>query len=189
MFAECLTLDTLPASFGRSRIILLYRKGDRSQLANWRPISLMNTDEKILTKILTSRLQMHLPSIISPAQTGFVRNRSIFDNIWSLEHALEAGLLHNHTDFLAFLDQEKVYNRMDHEYLFEILTATGFHGPWLKWVKLFYSNLSAVVTVNGFLSCPFKLTQGLRQGDPLSPLLYNLAFEPLLLSRFNVGNT
>jgi hypothetical protein len=78
------------------------------------------------------------------------------------------------------LDQEKAYDRVDHAYLFSCLEKVGIRGTWLSWIRLIYSNLSAVVTVNGFNAAPVAVRQGLRQGDPLSPLLYNIVLEPLL---------
>src|SRR5690242_11711129 len=73
LFAECIEEQTLPRSFSVSRTILLFKRGDRSNLENWRPIPLMNIDEKILFAVLTTRIQKVLPSIISPMQTGFVK--------------------------------------------------------------------------------------------------------------------
>jgi Reverse transcriptase (RNA-dependent DNA polymerase)/zinc-binding in reverse transcriptase len=180
LFEECIADQILPASFGSSRVVLLFKKGDRTDLANWRPISLMNIDEKIISKILTDRLQECMPTIISPAQTGFIKGRSIFDNIWALEHALEAGHDRSLQGSLTFLDQEKAYDRVDHAYLFACLENAGIGGTWLSWIRLTYGRLSASITVNGFISDPLAVKQGLRQGDPLSPLLYNIVLEPLL---------
>ena len=81
---------------------------------------------------------------------------------------------------LLFLDQEKAYDRVDWSYLKRCLHRFGFGPKWLQAISTIYSNLSGSVLVNHFLSCPFQISQGLRQGDPLSPLLYNLVLEPLL---------
>jgi hypothetical protein len=180
MFRECEENDTLPRSFGEARVILLYKKGDRTSLENWRPISLMNVDEKILTKILTTRLQVGLTSIISPMQSGFVQGRSIYDNIWALEHILEAGTDRGDAGAVVFLDQQKAYDRVDHQYLLACLDIFGIRGPWQRWVARIYRSLNTSITVNGFVTTPFQVRQGLRQGDPLSPLLYNIVVEPLL---------
>jgi hypothetical protein len=81
---------------------------------------------------------------------------------------------------LYFLDQEKAYDRVDWGYLKKCLEKFGFGPKWLHMVSILYGKLRARLLVNGFQSVAFDINQGVRQGDPLSPLLFNIAIEPLL---------
>ncbi|SAL96840.1 hypothetical protein, partial, partial [Absidia glauca] len=78
-----LALDgSFPHSWTSTRMILLFKKGDPELLKNWRPLSLINTDAKLFTKMITNRLNVHLPNMINPYQTGFMPKRLISDNGW-----------------------------------------------------------------------------------------------------------
>ena len=195
VFGECLaetltelcnqvwTVGKIQASALSCVISLIFKqKGDEADLKNWRPIALLNCDLKILTKLLAYCLQASVSSLIHPSQTGFIQGQLIQDNCMTISQVLEyyrqtpaAG-----PGSLLFLDQEKAYDRVDWSYLKRCLQRFGFSPKWLHAISTIYSNLSGSVLVNHFLSCPFQISQGLRQGDPLSPLLYNLVLEPLL---------
>lgn len=82
---------------------------------------------------------------------------------------------------LLSLDQEKAFDRVDHNYLFNILKAFGFGESFINWVKLLYKDAACIVKVGGGLSCPILVTRGIRQSCPLSGQLYSLAIEPLFL--------
>ena len=83
-------------------------------------------------------------------------------------------------ELLVFLDQEKAYDRVNWSYLLRCLQTFGFGPRWLLAIQSLVQNLRASVLVNGFRSLTFSIQQGLPQGDPLSPLLYNIILEPLL---------
>lgn len=161
---------------------LIYKKKDQTRIENYRPITLLNTDYQILTKALGTQLSAHACHLLHPDQTGFVPNPSIFDQIWLAE------LMCTYTDYMKensaiiILDQEKVYNQIDHKYLLEILWT--FHLPDLftHTVELLYSHATTTVAINGIMSTPYKVFRGVWQGDPLSCLLFNLAMEPLAVT-------
>lgn len=144
--------------------------------ASYRPISLLNCDVKILAKVLASRLEEVLPTIISPDQTGFIKNRqSFFFNIRLLLNVVYSQ--HQAIpDCVVSLDAEKAFGRVEWEYLFLALEQFGFGPVFLSWIKLLYNSPSAVVYTLG------RLTNKTRQGCPLSPLLFALAFEPLAIA-------
>ena len=175
-------VGNFPKSWSATRMVLLYKKGDPELLGNWRPLSLINSDAKLFTKLLANRFNEVLPCLINPYQTGFLPHRLISDNGW-INQILMRNACSQPTSspsVAVFLDQEKAYDRVHPEYLRRVLLHFGFPSSLITSLcKLFFST-QIHISINGWLGVPFQQGRGLRQGDPLSPLLFNLAFEPLL---------
>ncbi|KAK2875114.1 hypothetical protein Q8A73_024325 [Channa argus] len=168
-------------SFLRGVITLVYKnKGEKSDLANYRPISLLNTDYKILTKVLGFRLKGVIGSIIGPTQTYSIPGRDIADCILSTKLSFE-NLMMTGGIYLS-VDLEKAFDRVSHEFLFGCLGVFGFGPIFREWVKLLYSRATSVVKCNGLLTDPFPLERSVRQGCPLSAMLYAIVAEPLAQS-------
>jgi hypothetical protein len=173
-----------PSSWQQTRMVLLFKKGDPELLSNWRPLSLINSDAKLFTKLLANRFNRVLPQLINPYQTGFLPNRLISDNGW-LNQTLMANLRSSAPDLpqvAVLLDQEKAYDRVHPEYLRRVLLRFGFPSGLVGCLSSLFFGTQISVSINGWLGAAIPQLRGLRQGDPLSPLLFNLAFEPLLRS-------
>lgn len=147
---------------------------DPLECANHRPISLINADLKIFSKVLASRLEVVIGKIVNPDQTGFIKCRLASDNIRRLLHILSASHDIPHDCGLLFLDAEKAFDR-----LWRVLKEFKFGDKFLSMIQTLYANPSARVCVGGGFSNLFDIGQGTRQGDPLSPLIFNLSIEPL----------
>lgn len=106
----------IPPSWQKTRMVLFFKKGDPHSLGNWRPLSLINTDAKIFTKILANRFNKVLPALINPNQTGFIPHRHISDNGWinsTLMANYQASTDPNISEaVIVLLDQEKAYDRV-----------------------------------------------------------------------------
>ena len=160
---------------------LVYKeKGEIFLLANYRPIALMNVDIKILTKVLSMRLKIVLPTIIHKTQTA-IHGRTIGDTIHLVRDIIDLANKNDEEAALLFLDQEKAFDRVSHNFLFKALKKYGFGNSFIHWIKLLYSNASTKININGFLTENIPLKSGVRQGCPLSPLLYVLVIEILAL--------
>lgn len=180
VFNESFNNGTLPASCRRAVVSLLPKKGDQTLLKNWRPVALLCTDYKILSKVLANRLKVFMDLIIGVDQSYCVPGRSILDNLFLMRDVFDVCKTYGLNTGIISVDQEKAFDRVDHNFLFATLRAFGLGEHFLKWVKLLYYDVSCVVKVRGGLTRPVPVTRGIRQGCPISGLLYSLAIEPLL---------
>ena len=172
-------LGVLTCSQRESLLRLLYKKDDKRLPKNWRPISLLNTDYKLASKVITERLKPVMHSIVHRDQTCGVVGRSIFSNLQLIRDTLDMIDKTDEPGILVTLDQEKAFDRVDHEFLMRTLAKFGFGPSFCRWVGLFYNDVFSRVICNGDLSAPVFLWRGVRQGCPLSPLLYVLVSEVL----------
>ena len=108
-----------------------------------------------------------------------MKGRSIQDNLHLIREVLE-GIEDDTEAALISLDQSKAFDRVDHRFLASVLETAGFKPEFRRWISMMYHNPQAVVQVNGRRSRVFAIERSVRQGCPLSPLLYVLALEPLL---------
>jgi hypothetical protein len=132
-------------------------------------------------KIIANRLNASaLNSIIGNHQTGSCANRNILDSFLETNLLLENSQLCPSPSCLLFVDQKKAFDRVNHSYLVKSLTAFGFSNDFVSLITNLYSNQSAVLSDKSIISESFSLGRGVRQGDPLSPLLYIISLEPFL---------
>ena len=166
-------------AFALGWICPLYKKKDKTEISNYRPITLLNSDYKLLTKGLAVQLMHHVGKMIHSDQAGFIPNRSIIDHIKLATAIINYAEATEEDGAIIALDQEKAYDKIRHNYLWATLDAFNLPPTFTKTIKSLYENASTCVAINGFFSDPFKVTRGIRQGDPLSCALFDLAIEPL----------
>ena len=172
--------NSLPPSFRRAIITLLPKKGDLADISNWRPVSLLNTDYKIFAKLLAGRLKQCIADVIHKDQSYCVPGRSIYDNVNLIRDAIFYANIENIPLAILNLDQKKAFDNVDHDYLFEIMDVMGFGHSFISYIKSLYEGAESLIKVSGSLTLPFSFEKGIRQGCPLSGLLYTIAIEPLL---------
>lgn len=184
LYDEILKTGEMSRSQKTSSIILIHKGEERSELKNWRPISLLGCDYKILAKILTNRLKPVLQDIIGPNQTGGLTDRNITENLCNIRNTI----LHiennkperkNNLAIIA-LDFEKAYDRVDRDFIYEVMRKVKIPEMFINWIKTLYEDSTARVILNDKLGQPIKISRGVKQGCPLALYLYLLYIEPLL---------
>lgn len=141
---------------------------------------MLTTDYKVLAKVMTERLKKVIGIVVQPDQTCGVPGRSGGLNLalvrdilyWAEQRQLPLAILS--------LEQEKAFDRVNHAFLTGILVRMGFGPVFRSWVKLLYSRVSSRIGINGHYSGRVEQLGGVRQGCPLSALLYVLSLEPLM---------
>ena len=179
LFTDFSKLDTLPDSFKTGIVTLLYKDKDKRDLKNWRPITLLNVDCKLFSKLLAARMRRVLGDLIHPDQACAVPGRRITDSLVLIRDTICFARDRNIRLIVLNLDFEKAFDRVSHQYLFQVLQKMGFPGRFVAWVGLLYRDISSRFMVNGFLTKAVKVNCGVRQGCPLSALLYVTCIEPL----------
>ena len=161
----------------RGVINLIPKSGkDLRFLSNWRPISLLNTDYKILAKLLAKRLQPILPDIIDNDQSAYIKGRNISDNVRSIWDLIEYTSLSRKPAYILFIDFEKAFDSLSFEFLINCLEKSNL-GKFIDFIKVLYNNVSSCILHQGSQSAYFGILRGVRQGCPLSSLLFIIALE------------
>ena len=178
---EGFDLQKLSDSQKHGIITLSFKKGNKNHLNNWRPITLLNTDYKILTHILAQRLQTVLPKIISTDQNGYLKNRFIGYSVRQIEDIIELTKNDNKQNALLFVDFKKAFDSIEWNFMNKTLSKFGFHNNTIRWINTLYNQITSCVLNNGWKTEFVSPQRGIRQGCPCSALIYIVTAEILAI--------
>ena len=153
-------------------LALIPKEKDACNFSRFRPISLCNTGYKIITKVIASRLKKILPAIIPKNQRGFIKGRKILDNLVLVQEAIHSSCQRKEKGMVIKLDLDNAFDRARHDFLFIVMEKFTFSKNFSNWVKACITSPWIAPMVNGRSTNYSQASQGLRQGCPLSPLLY-----------------
>ena len=176
---NCYLEKQMSESMKTAIVTLIPKKGNTKEIKNWRPVSLLTTDYKILAKIITKRLQEDIKDKISMEQKCALKGRQITDihlNILAtLKHCKTTG----NPAILSCYDYSKAFDMLDHSMIFNTLKKMKVKNTTINWISAMYSDIKSKVQVNGALTTEILILRGIRQGCPLSMLLFIIALEAM----------
>ncbi len=177
----CYEKGSLTSNFRSASIKLIPKKGDATQLKNWRPISLLSNFYKIISRAINNRLNNIVNRICSRAQKGFNNQRYTQECLINIIETIQHCHTNNVEGALVAVDMAKAFDTLSHGYLREVFNFFNFGPNFIRWLSLLGENRSACILLdNGEYSRPFELSRGRAQGDNISPNTFNFGEQILI---------
>ena len=171
-----------------SIVTLIPKEPDAKNMKKIRPICLSNCSVKIFSNAMTNRVSPIGHRLLAPCQSAFVRGRFILESVVTAHEAIHEVHKSKEPRIVLKLDYEKAYDRVNWDFLLEMLTSRGFGPKWIRWNLSILKQSSFCVKINDVLGPYFVGGKGLKQGDPSSPMLFNLVadvFSRMLMKAVN----
>ena len=172
--------ENLPEDWLTGLLIPIHKKGCRTDCGNYRGICLLNVSYKILAVILYDRLAIYSEEIIGDYQCGFRNGRSTTDQLFIIRQIMEKAWEHNISIHQLFVDFKQAYDSIIRNVLFGIMEEFGIPSKLIRLTKATLTATKCKILIQGTLSDPFDIDTGLKQGDRLSTILFNLALEKVV---------
>lgn len=173
--------EKLPESTRTSRIKLIYKGGNPKQIKNYRPISLLNTEYKIIAKIIASRMKNLLMEIIPNEQKAGVNERRIEHIHYNIEAAINLTKEMKRKMIIMTIDQQKAFDKINHNYIFKVMKKMKIPENIIKWITILYKDTKCQINVNGKDTMPIKIINGIKQGCPVAMQLYTISQVPIIM--------
>lgn len=178
LFNQCLQEEKIPANWHNAVVVLLHKKGDKTRLENYRPISLLSQIYKLLTKILTTRLTVKFDQYQACEQAGFRKGFGTNDHIQVVRSLIEKTQEYNMPLYLIFVDFEKAFDSIETLAILNSLQNSRIDHRYTNLIKNIYDMATLTVKLHTQTN-PIKMKKGVRQGDTISPKLFTLCLEDI----------
>nr|GFA35466.1 putative RNA-directed DNA polymerase, eukaryota, reverse transcriptase zinc-binding domain protein [Tanacetum cinerariifolium] len=172
-----------------SFVALIPKVLDPKVVSDYRPISLIGSLYKVITKILATYISFVMSDLISDVQTTFLPNRQILDGPFIVNEILSRCKAKNHQAMFFKVDFAKAYDSIRWDFLDNVLNSFGFGSKWRSWIRGSLCSEKASILVNGSPTAEFQFHCGLKQRDPLAPFLFFLVMESLHLSSYGIDSS
>ena len=153
---------TLSASQYKGVLTLLHKGGEREDIKNWRPLTLLNCDYKIISKLLAERLKNVLTKLIHPDQKGFVKGRNISEANRMIQDIIQYADEENEEGIIVFLDQQKAFDRVEWGWVDFVLKTFNFWEKFRGWIQMLVKNATTYIKTNGFVSKFFSISRSCK---------------------------
>lgn len=172
LFNRCFSEGYFPKIWKTANIVPVHKKGSKTDIENYRPISILNVLSKLMERVVHSHIYPFILRHIPAQQHGFIRGRSTNTNLSIFVNDVLRGMDCGYQIDVIYTDFEKAFDRVDHIILLRKLQELGIRGSLLRWVESYLRNRSQAVVVAGHRSDLVHVPSGVPQGSILGPLLY-----------------
>ena len=191
LFNHLFDIGYYPEDWSESIILPLFKKGNVNDPNNYRGISLCNILSKLYSSVINDRLKLWIEenNLTGEYQAGFKKDYSTIDHIFTLLACVQKQFsnIKNRKLYVAFIDFQKAFDSVSRKLLWPILSKNKIHGKLLNCVKSMYSEVKAKVRAGANLTDVINCTEGVKQGDVCSPLLFSLFINELALEIIEKG--
>lgn len=178
LFTQCLHSNKIPEAWNNANIILIFKKGDKREVKNYRPISLLSVLYKIFTKIILMRIQNKLEEGEGKEQAGFRSGYSTMDHIQVLNEIIARSNEYTRPLYVAFIDFEKAFDSISTESVLTALENQGVGKSYIETLRFIYYNATSSIKLHS-TSDKFRIEKGVRQGDSISPKLFSAVLQEI----------
>jgi exonuclease III len=178
----CLDRGSLTESFRTAKVRLIPKKTDPKKISNWRPISLLNCFYKLVSRVLTNRIRKFSDKITAIGQKGYSTTKCCQEVVITLLDAIHELKKSGKKGCIISLDISKAFDSLSHDFMCKALKFFNFGDRFISWIKTICTNRTASIILDtGKLSRPIKLGRGNAQGDVISPFIFNICYQILLM--------
>ncbi len=177
LFNQITQEKRIPVKWKEAKVILLHKKGDKADIRNYRPISLLSHLYKLFTRVIQNRVSCELDNQQPREQAGFRRGYSTMDHLHAINQLIEKTNEYQLNLCLGFIDYEKAFDTVEHKDLFIALRKTGINENYICLLEDIYTNATSKIHLDKDISKTVKIERGVRQGDTMSPKLFTTAME------------